>query len=423
MKILWLSDSALHPTGYSNQSKLTGNFLQKKGHDFYHVGHNYYGAPTKKMVFDDGEEIAYSHLGSDGSKFATNVLGKYFNSIKPDLFSILLDTFMLKEVNFENWNIPAKSAFWYPTDGGFFPMQCETILQKIDYPIAMAKFGQEQCKRLFGVKARYIPHGVHTNVFVPFSKEKKRELRLKYGSMLFAYKKNVFYPINVNLLDKFVIGCVGRNQPRKNMPELIKTFALFSKGKEDVVLLMHSDPFDAARLCDLQEIADRYGCGHKVLWTGMRVCLPFTTQQLVEVYNLMDVFCLMTSGEGFGIPFIEAMSCEIPVIATDVTTTKEIVTDHKAGLGVKLAGEPQRPYPYEIKPYNGTITGTWEVERAFNDLYDGVAKLDLAYDDWKSDRELLRSWGVNGRKGVVQDYDFETVVGPSWQQFLEEIKS
>jgi len=47
---------------------------------------------------------------------------------------------------------------------------------------------------------------------------------------------------------------------------------------------------------------------------------------------------LSTSGEGWGIPLVEAMSCKVPVVATNYTTIQEIVVDNKAGFGVKLAG-------------------------------------------------------------------------------------
>ena len=34
-----------------------------------------------------------------------------------------------------------------------------------------------------------------------------------------------------------------------------------------------------------------------------------------------------TTGEGFGMPLAEAMSCEVPVVAVDYTTTKELLID------------------------------------------------------------------------------------------------
>jgi glycosyltransferase involved in cell wall biosynthesis len=140
----------------------------------------------------------------------------------------------------------------------------------------------------------------------------------------------------------------------------------------------------------------------------------FETSKMNEVYNVMDCFLLSTSGEGFGIPIIEAMACEVPVIATDYTTTQELVKDNKAGLGIKLSGtEELNMFSTESKKYDeealdGTITGSWEVERGFCSISDGVEKVKFIYDN----PVIARQMGLNGRKAVIEKYDFETVIGP-----------
>jgi glycosyltransferase involved in cell wall biosynthesis len=374
--------------------------------------------PFKNAVLEDGEEINYTVLSNDGSPYCSNILPLWMQKYKPEVFTILLDTFMLMQAQMIKWQVPAKSCFWYPSDGGYFPKFCEQILKKIDYPVAMAKWGQQQAKNLFDINAYHIPHGVRTDWFYPYSEEKKQQNRVKYSmGQLFAFQNNTYYPVAGDLTNKFILGCVSRNQGRKNLPEMIKAFCKFAENKPDVVLIMHSDPVDVAAVCDLQEIADRYGQGHKVLWTAMRVTNPYPTSRMNELYNLFDAFFLLTSGEGFGVPFIEAMSCEVPVIATDFTTTKEIVTDHDAGLAVKLMGEDERPYPYEGKMMNGTITGSWAVDRGFADFYNAVEKLNWAYNN----REKLKVMGKNARKGVFKDYDWNTVVGPAWLKLIEDI--
>lgn len=382
------------------------------------LAHNHHGLPIKGMKFEDGEEMPYTLLGSDGSPYCKNVIGDYFVKYRPEIFTILLDTFMLMQAGITQWNIPAKSVFWYPSDGGWFPKFCEQVLTKVDYPVAMAKFGQSQAKNLFNIKAHYIPHGCKTNMFYPYNADRKRQVRLEYSrGQLFAFKNQVLYPLNIDLTGRFILGCVARNQGRKNLPETIKTFCEFAKDKEDVLLVMHSDPVDNAMVCNLQELAERWGQGHKIVWTAMRIFNPYTNSRMRDLYNLFDVFFLATSGEGFGIPFIEAMACEVPVVATDYTTTKEIVTDNNAGFGIKLMGEDERPYPAEKRIFNGTIVGTWEVERAFADIFDGVEKLNKLYHD----RKLRDEFGKNARQAVLKNYDWDNVVGPAWVKYMEEI--
>ena len=417
MNILHLSDSALHPTGYANQTRNLGRTVHEAGHGFYALGHNHGGQPSRGMTLEDGEQLPFWMLGTDGSKYARNVIPEFCKSYNIDAITILMDTFPLLKEDFLTWNLPAKTAFWFPSDGGWFPKLCERVLKRVDHPVAMAKFGQDQLKRLHGMKCHYIPHGVRTDLFRPMGPARRAEIRDKYGDgQLFAVKNNTFWPLKLDLREKFILGCVARNQGRKNLPETIQAFCKFAENHEDVLLVMHSDPVDGASVCDLQEVADRSGQGHKIVWTGMRIANPYTTARLAELYNLFDAFYLTTSGEGFGIPFIEAMACEVPVIATEFTTVKEIVLDNDAGLPVKLMGEPGDPYPHE-KPMNGVTIGTWEVSRALPDLYDCVAKLEWAYQN----REKLRALGKNGRAAIMREYDWNGVVGPEWMRFLKQI--
>ena len=66
----------------------------------------------------------------------------------------------------------------------------------------------------------------------------------------------------------------------------------------------------------------------------------FDYQRMREVYNLMDIFLLTTSGEGFGVPLIECQACGIPAIATNYTTTSELLCeDGISGIPVKLSSE------------------------------------------------------------------------------------
>ncbi|NCQ29488.1 MAG: glycosyltransferase family 4 protein, partial [Armatimonadetes bacterium] len=43
------------------------------------------------------------------------------------------------------------------------------------------------------------------------------------------------------------------------------------------------------------------------------------------IYNLFDVMVLPTMGEGFGLQFLEAMACGIPVVATDCSAVTELL--------------------------------------------------------------------------------------------------
>jgi glycosyltransferase involved in cell wall biosynthesis len=144
-----------------------------------------------------------------------------------------------------------------------------------------------------------------------------------------------------------------------------------------------------------------------------------------EVYNVMDCFLLTTSGEGWGIPIIEAMSCEVPVIVTDYTTTQEIVKDHNAGLGIKLSGVEEisgedffkNQKEYDKNVMNGTIMGSWMVERGICDIKDCINKVEYIYKNPK----IAEAMGKCGRKAVIEEYDFDKNTAKPFEDLFKEL--
>jgi glycosyltransferase involved in cell wall biosynthesis len=127
---------------------------------------------------------------------------------------------------------------------------------------------------------------------------------------------------------------------------------------------------------------------------------------------------LSTSGEGFGIPLIEAMACEIPVLATDYTTTRELVIDNNAGLGIKLSGteDEENPNVHCDELLDGTLTGSWVVERGMCSIKDGANKLDYLFKN----PDKRKEFGKNGRVAVLKDYNWN-IVRKEWIKLIEEL--
>ena len=118
----------------------------------------------------------------------------------------------------------------------------------------------------------------------------------------------------------------------------------------------------------------------------------FTYKQMNDVYNVMDVFFLSTSGEGFGVPIIEAAACGIPSIVTDYTTTKELLMENgQCGIPVKIKGE---------------ICGSWNVERGIMCEDTAAEALKTYYDN----PELRKQHGKVGREKVLKYYSWDIVI-------------
>ena len=406
--ILVLSDSIFLTTGFSSQCLFLFNRLSELGYSIHLRAASYVGQELPKgcVKLQDGTPVNFSLYGRGRDDYCKDVIIPRIQQIKPDIFFVLLDTFMLFNWYEHQDFSPAKTIFWAPSDGGGgLPHGCEKVLQKCYYPVMMSKFGQKQMKDIHNLQTDYIPHMVDYELFKPATKEEKEQLKIKYS-----------------LQGKYVVGLIGRNQGRKMHDRAIKAFAKWCKPHQEAVLLIHYDPYDSAAVFDTIKLVQFLGIANRVVFTGMKYYQTFPYKQLPEIYNLMDVYMSSTSGEGFGVTTIEAESCEIPVLVTDYTTTSELITNHNSGEGIKLVGTEQvnvfdlHSKEYDLMMMNGTITGSWTVERGLMDINDCAEKLEKLYQN----PELRKQYGKNGRIAVLKEYTCDIVV-EKWNKVLQSL--
>ena len=390
-KLLWLSDSGLLCTGFSDQTKNILNHLTLNyNYDCYQLGHSYMGQTlVPPITFEDGRQLHYKMLGMGKEAYCKDILQQRIKELRPELFGILLDTFMLYPWLLSYDLSPAKTFFYYPSDGGgHLPLGCEAILKKVNLPIAMSKFAQKQVKDVHGIDSEYIPHAVELENYYPFTEEEKAKAKISFG-------------LNP---DDFVVGNVYRNQGRKFADRMFKIFADFSRYHQEAKLLLHTDPMDAAAVFDTINLIRRYKIENRVKFTGMSYFKGWDYRLMKNVYNALDVKLDGTSGEGFGITTIEAMACKVPVLITDYTTSKELIEeDGKCGELIKL---------------NTEVVGSWNVDRGVCDIDDGVEKLEKLYNH----ERLRKTYGEVGRKKVEKYYGWDVVM-PQWYNVLERLKN
>jgi phosphatidylinositol alpha-mannosyltransferase len=85
--------------------------------------------------------------------------------------------------------------------------------------------------------------------------------------------------------------------------------------------------------------------GEPVDAEGVRYFGKVGTATLVSLYQSAWVFCMPSSYEGFGVPYVEAMACGTPVVATFNDGSREVLADGEYGtlctdaeLGDRLFG-------------------------------------------------------------------------------------
>jgi len=101
----------------------------------------------------------------------------------------------------------------------------------------------------------------------------------------------------------------------KNIPDVVKTFALVRKRMPVRLLMVGEGPEQIGA----RQLARELGVAGDVVFLG-------NVAAVENVMALGDLFLLPSAHESFGLSALEAMSCGLPVIATEIGGLAEVVT-------------------------------------------------------------------------------------------------
>lgn len=123
---------------------------------------------------------------------------------------------------------------------------------------------------------------------------------------------------------KKVFAAVGRLEPQKNFPMLIKAFSEFHKEEKDYKLVVYGEGRERSNIENLI----------KELHLENFVSLPGRNKDVLNCINDCAAFILSSDYEGMPNALIEAMCMGMPVISTDCPSggPKEIIENEKNGL-------------------------------------------------------------------------------------------
>jgi starch synthase len=168
---------------------------------------------------------------------------------------------------------------------------------------------------------------------------------------------------------------VGRISRQKGLLHLIRAIPDLAPGAQVVLCAGAADTPELAQEVEA-EVARSQATRSGTVWIPEMV----DRETAVELYSHAAVFCCPSVYEPFGLINLEAMACEVPVVATAVGGIPEVVVD----------GETGRLVPVDLVERDGAVEP--------RDPGGFARDLASAINELLADAALRRTMGVKGRQ-------------------------
>jgi len=239
----------------------------------------------------------------------------------------------------------------------FFPLT-RFVIEQSDAVTAVSGFLARETHKVFGVERSIdvIPNFVDTRLFHPRTDDQRRYSYVGPGESLIVHASNF--------------------RPVKNLNAVVEVFARVAAERPARLLLLGDGPERPDVLCRL----DKLGLAD-------RVSAPGLIEDLADEVALADLMLLPSLHESFGLVALEAMSCGVPVIATNQGGTDEFIDDGvngflrdphdvegMAAVALEVLSDParQRHLAEEARRDAVESFGARCVLKSYIDLYDRV---------------------------------------------------
>ncbi len=152
----------------------------------------------------------------------------------------------------------------------------------------------------------------------------KNKIDVVYNGANLLYKP-VSEQVKQNTREVYTKGCpyfvfVGSFIPRKNLPRLLKAYNLFRKQNPLLptikMVLVGEAMF---KTLEMKKTLEKMQFANDVVFTGR-----LSPEDLKNVIASAEAMTFVPYFEGFGIPILEAMNCNIPVITSNTTSMPEV---------------------------------------------------------------------------------------------------
>lgn len=205
------------------------------------------------------------------------------------------------------------------SETGFVPLIEKSVISRSDKIIAVSNYTKNNLISVYDICPSRIKV-IHNGINLKEYKTPENEAH--------DYKKSL------GLGDYFTFLFVGRlNDPRKNLPLLLKAFQIICKHRKNVRLVL----VGSCVTSNLMETLRILGIENEVHVLGY-----VDGVTLKKCYSFCDALVSSSLLEGFGLVLLEAMASGKPVVAINGGAVSELVKNHVNGILV------ENPNPLEL---------------------------------------------------------------------------
>lgn len=340
------------------------------------------GQPLPWVISDDkgntiGKVMVYPayELGGD---YGSGMLRFSYERFQSDILITCSDVWVYRPESTHG----LRFCPWFPVDYDPAPDGIIDALQTAIYPISESKWGQRVLDDA-GIKADYIPCSFPTDVFKPYDREESR--------------RSLGIPKDCDYL---VLQVAANKDPldRKGLAVAITAFAEFVQSHPGAKMMIHTNWGGPINILDLVR---SLGIEDRVIQPDQYAYIMglIDTNYMAKLYSAADVLVNSAESEGFGFPIVEAQLCGTPVIATDYSSTDEVLS-----------------FGWKIPVYRSWVAGP-NTFRSRCRPGDIAAILEEAY---RSRRDTTMR--DKARQGVLK-YDTKRVHQEYWRPAFSKIQS
>lgn len=397
-KLLCYSDYLFSTTGFGVVSKHILSGLYNTGqYEIDQLAINYYINPNIKSPIN----VIPARLDNPNDPYGKELFIKLLHQKQYDAVLIINDTFVVEELVTRykldelKLNKEFKLVYYYPIDCHALD-SCVSVIKLADRAVAYTQFAYDETLKVPNVKPTdVIYHGTNTKSYCPLSKNKRKELRLKY----FKIKDD----------ETFLFISVNRNSLRKNIAQTIYAFNEFKKQVPNSLLYLHCQQIDGQQnyMLDLNIAMSELGLDNKkdiIFPVNYNTVNGYPEHILNEVINCGDCCITTNLGEGFGLFWNLTAAAGVPILVPDNTVHRELIIDRYAGYSYPC----KEPLFIENSGY-----------RFMGRIEDIVNSMLTIHQEWKGNflnREIIINNGLNYAREFTWDN-----INKQWIKLFDEV--